>query len=248
MVFIIMVKLYRLFLGGQARRRVRRSILGGQPVLYMNKFARLQTLIIHEPITELLDAVVYSAAATVVALCWQRCSGVVAPPPLSRCIELIDRPIACSVCPSAARDSASHSQQLSTPHLQHLAAQTHLARDLRLHAQLLFPTPIPTAVSSPGIPHKPQTTSLPKMDGPPPPPPPGPSSAEGVLARAFRHIDLEGHDLPPSPAPSSPRNGKRYAMATELVYTEHGDQYNSSSMPIYQVTTTEFPPHSANRY
>lgn len=65
----------------------------------MNRFARLQTLIIHEPITEVLDAVVYSAAATVVVLCWQRCSGVVAPPPLSRCIELIDRPMACSVCP-----------------------------------------------------------------------------------------------------------------------------------------------------
>ncbi|RPB26016.1 cystathionine beta-l [Terfezia boudieri ATCC MYA-4762] len=61
--------------------------------------------------------------------------------------------------------------------------------------------------------------------------------AEGVLARAFRHTDLEGHDLPPSPTPSSPRNGRRYAMATELVYTEHGDQYHSSSVPIYQTAT-----------
>lgn len=77
------------------------------------------------------------------------------------------------------------------------------------------------------------------MDSPPPQPQP-PTEApghpsEGILARAFRHIDLEGHDLPPSPTPSSPRNGRKYAMATELVYTEHGDQYNSSSMPIYQV-------------
>ncbi|KAI5795460.1 Cys/Met metabolism PLP-dependent enzyme-domain-containing protein [Peziza echinospora] len=66
---------------------------------------------------------------------------------------------------------------------------------------------------------------------------PAPPPAEAVLARAFRNIDLEGHDLPPSPTPSSPRNGKKYALATELVYTEHGDQYNSSSMPIYQTAT-----------
>lgn len=50
-------------------------------------------------------------------------------------------------------------------------------------------------------------------------------------------LDLGGHDLPPSPAPSSPRTGKRYAFATELVYTEGGDQYNASSTPIYQVYT-----------
>jgi cystathionine beta-lyase len=48
--------------------------------------------------------------------------------------------------------------------------------------------------------------------------------------------DLDGHDMPPSPAPSTPRNGRRYALATELVYTESSDQYNSSSMPIYQVS------------
>ncbi|KAI9844827.1 MAG: cystathionine beta-lyase [Sclerophora amabilis] len=58
-----------------------------------------------------------------------------------------------------------------------------------------------------------------------------------VLTKAFSHIDLDGHDLPPSPAPSSPRNGKKYALATELVYTESSDQYNSSSMPIYQSAT-----------
>ncbi|KAL6717060.1 cystathionine beta-lyase [Lecanora helva] len=57
------------------------------------------------------------------------------------------------------------------------------------------------------------------------------------LGKVFSKIDLDGHDLPPSPAPSSPRNGKRYALATELVYTEGSDQYNSSSMPIYQSAT-----------
>ena len=55
--------------------------------------------------------------------------------------------------------------------------------------------------------------------------------------KAFSKIDLDGHDLPPSPAPSSPRNGKRYALATELVYTEGSDQYGASSTPIYQSAT-----------
>ena len=59
-------------------------------------------------------------------------------------------------------------------------------------------------------------------------------SAE-ALGKAVPRFDLDGHDLPPSPAPSSPRNGKRYALATELVYTEGSDQYNASSTPIYQV-------------
>ena len=56
--------------------------------------------------------------------------------------------------------------------------------------------------------------------------------------RPLSKVDLDGHDLPPSPAPSSPRNGKRYALATELVYTEGTDQYGASSTPIYQVRTT----------
>ena len=43
--------------------------------------------------------------------------------------------------------------------------------------------------------------------------------------------------LPPSPSPSSPRTGKVYSLATELVYTEHSDQYNASSMPLYQTAT-----------
>ncbi|KAH6659700.1 Cys/Met metabolism PLP-dependent enzyme-domain-containing protein [Truncatella angustata] len=58
------------------------------------------------------------------------------------------------------------------------------------------------------------------------------------LNKAFAKIDLDGHDLPPSPAPSSPSNGRRrYALATELVYTETKDQYGASSIPIYQSAT-----------
>ncbi|KAL9038119.1 MAG: hypothetical protein Q9180_003329 [Flavoplaca navasiana] len=64
--------------------------------------------------------------------------------------------------------------------------------------------------------------------------PPKPSQ---TLSKAFSKFDLDGHDLPPSPAPSSPRNGKRYAIATELVYTEGSDQYGASSTPIYQTAT-----------
>jgi cystathionine beta-lyase len=54
---------------------------------------------------------------------------------------------------------------------------------------------------------------------------------------ALSKTDLDGHDLPPSPAPSSPRNGRKYALATELVYTDAKDQYGASSMPIYQSAT-----------
>ncbi|PWY75551.1 cystathionine beta-lyase MetG [Aspergillus heteromorphus CBS 117.55] len=55
--------------------------------------------------------------------------------------------------------------------------------------------------------------------------------------KAFPRVDLEGHDLPPSPTPSSPHAGRRYNIATELVYTEGSDQYNASSVPIYQSAT-----------
>ena len=65
--------------------------------------------------------------------------------------------------------------------------------------------------------------------------PNGSSSKLQPPAKAFSKIDLDGHDLPPSPAPSSPRNGRKYAFATELVYTDGNDQYNASSIPIYQV-------------
>ncbi|KAK5998177.1 Cystathionine beta-lyase [Cladobotryum mycophilum] len=65
--------------------------------------------------------------------------------------------------------------------------------------------------------------------------PDGPSGKPSDLQK---RLDLDGHDLPPSPAPSSPRNGRRrYALATELVYTEGKDQYGASSIPIYQSAT-----------
>ena len=57
-----------------------------------------------------------------------------------------------------------------------------------------------------------------------------------ALNKAFQQVDLDGHDLPPSPAPSSPRNGRNYSIATQLVYAEGSDQYNASSVPIYQVS------------
>lgn len=56
-----------------------------------------------------------------------------------------------------------------------------------------------------------------------------------AMAKAFSEVDLDGHDMPPSPAPSSPRNGREYSIATQLVYSEGNDQYNASSTPIYQV-------------
>ena len=61
--------------------------------------------------------------------------------------------------------------------------------------------------------------------------------APNGIGKAMKHLDLDGHDLPPSPAPSSPSNGRKYALATELVYTESNDQYNASNMPIYQSAT-----------
>jgi len=63
------------------------------------------------------------------------------------------------------------------------------------------------------------------------------NGAEQAKSKVLQQLDLDGHDLPPSPAPSSPRNGRRYALATELVYTESNDQYNASSVPIYQSAT-----------
>jgi hypothetical protein len=67
----------------------------------------------------------------------------------------------------------------------------------------------------------------------------GESSKKTIAAgKAAIPLDIDGHNLPPSPAPSSPRNGRKYALMTELVYTESSDQYNASSVPIYQVCTT----------
>ncbi|KAM3508835.1 hypothetical protein MY10362_000961 [Beauveria mimosiformis] len=66
-------------------------------------------------------------------------------------------------------------------------------------------------------------------------PPPAPTA--GAAATSKINV-VDSLSLPPSPAPSSPRNGRRrYALATELVYTEGKDQYGASSTPIYQSAT-----------
>lgn len=66
----------------------------------------------------------------------------------------------------------------------------------------------------------------------------GSDDAVKPVNKAFSKVDLDGHTLPPSPAPSSPSNGRRrYALATELVYTDSKDQYGASSIPIYQSAT-----------
>lgn len=65
--------------------------------------------------------------------------------------------------------------------------------------------------------------------------PGGASGAPSSVKKPFPNVDLQGNDLPPSPAPSSPHAGRRYNIATELVFTEGSDQYNASSVPIYQV-------------
>lgn len=64
------------------------------------------------------------------------------------------------------------------------------------------------------------------------------SKKANAAGKAAIPLDIDGHNLPPSPAPSSPRNGRKYALMTELVYTESTDQYNASSVPIYQVCDT----------
>ena len=72
------------------------------------------------------------------------------------------------------------------------------------------------------------------MDGVPPKPNGLPSH---VLSKTVQNSDLDGNALPPSPAPSSPHTGRKYALATELVYTNSSDQYGASSVPIYQSAT-----------
>lgn len=68
--------------------------------------------------------------------------------------------------------------------------------------------------------------------------PSGSEDANKPINKAFSKVDLDGHHLPPSPASSSPSNSRRrYALATELVYTDSKDQYGASSIPIYQSAT-----------
>ncbi|KAF2002355.1 cystathionine beta-l [Amniculicola lignicola CBS 123094] len=75
------------------------------------------------------------------------------------------------------------------------------------------------------------------MSGTPPLPESSKGKVTGAIGKALTTKDIDGHDLPPSPAPSTPQNGRKYALATELVYTESNDQYNASSVPIYQSAT-----------
>ena len=63
-------------------------------------------------------------------------------------------------------------------------------------------------------------------------------SSSNKASSPLKRVDLDGHDLPPSPVASNHHNGRqRYSLATELVYTETKDQYGASSVPIYQSAT-----------
>lgn len=64
-----------------------------------------------------------------------------------------------------------------------------------------------------------------------------PNPKLNALGKAMAQVDLDGHDMPPSPAPSTPRSGRQYSIATQLVFSEGNDQYNASSVPIYQSAT-----------
>ena len=66
--------------------------------------------------------------------------------------------------------------------------------------------------------------------------------------KTVQNSDLDGNALPPSPAPSSPRTGRKYALATELVYTQSSDQYGASSVPIYQSATFYQPGSGGGEY
>ncbi|KAM3436830.1 hypothetical protein MY4824_004113 [Beauveria thailandica] len=67
-------------------------------------------------------------------------------------------------------------------------------------------------------------------------PPPAPTAG----AAATSKINVVDNPTPrPPPAPRTPPSAarRRYALATELVYTEGKDQYGASSTPIYQSAT-----------
>ena len=63
-------------------------------------------------------------------------------------------------------------------------------------------------------------------------PPNGPAGKAPASNKAFAHIDLDGHTMPPSPAPSSPSNGRRYALATELVAAADLGRLVSATYPL----------------
>lgn len=65
----------------------------------------------------------------------------------------------------------------------------------------------------------------------------GASSSATAGQPQFSNTAARDGDEPPSPAPSSPRARKQYSLETELVFTEHSDQFKSSSMPLYQTAT-----------
>ncbi|KAI9795024.1 MAG: cystathionine beta-lyase [Peltula sp. TS41687] len=65
----------------------------------------------------------------------------------------------------------------------------------------------------------------------------GPREGSDALSKASSKVDLDGHDLPLSPPSSTPRNERKLHINTEIVYTESSDQYNASSVPIYQSAT-----------
>ncbi|CCU74392.1 cystathionine beta-lyase/STR3/MetG [Blumeria hordei DH14] len=58
-----------------------------------------------------------------------------------------------------------------------------------------------------------------------------------AVGSAVPLVDSQNNDLPPSPASSTPQEGRKYAFATELLFTDNKDQYGASSMPIYQSAT-----------
>ena len=60
---------------------------------------------------------------------------------------------------------------------------------------------------------------------------------ESAAQPQFSNQVARDGDEPPSPTPSSPRQRKTYSIDTELVFTEHNDQFKSSSMPLYQTAT-----------
>lgn len=63
------------------------------------------------------------------------------------------------------------------------------------------------------------------------------SAASAGQQPSFSNAAARAGDEPPSPTPSSPRARKQYSVETELVFTEHSDQFKASSMPLYQTAT-----------